>query len=352
MTLSQWKYLQTLCTTYIQTHSPVCPSENSLPVTTLLPLIKTHRLLHILRPTHPSIKPSQISQHLKGLKMTSALTQCFSEFKKNDIPALLLKGPILSQQLYQNPCSRFYKDLDVWVHPSTLSKAITILQDLGYQLTTPFNIKISHLTRDVSLIHPQKKIQIELHWYLTRAERQFPLSFNEAWAMSKSLPIHTHDIHTLDDVSLYLYLCQHGSYHHWNRLNWALDICILESKLSPESISKLTHLLPTHSIRHTVYDFISLSHTLWGYKSLFYPLFSTQNQFRYRIQTHLSLFLIQQSHLSQSKARHIALYPIKFLIGLIKEPLRYQVRFYIRKLILLLPKKVSLYISKNAKIQL
>jgi Uncharacterised nucleotidyltransferase len=85
-------------------------------------------------------------------------------------PAIVLKGPAISDRLYSDPALRPYADLDLMVARESLEEAKTALSAIGYeervQLRPGFEIAHGH-TLDMVRAVGRKSVEVEVHWRLS-----------------------------------------------------------------------------------------------------------------------------------------------------------------------------------------
>ncbi|MBM7573497.1 nucleotidyltransferase family protein [Aquibacillus albus] len=198
-----------------------------------------------------SIVPDRIMQRLEHyytnntfnmLALTAEMGNVCQAFSDNNIQALVLKGPVLAESLYGNISDRTSKDLDILVPIDSINKVKTILTEYGYILdkNQPWILddwkwKYHHL----SYYHPEKKVQIEIHWRLSPEMGKEP-SFDELWKRRKVSDLTDGPVYLLGSEDLLFYLMNHGFRHAWFRLRWLVDINRLLSKeLNPYIVDSL-----------------------------------------------------------------------------------------------------------------
>ena len=121
---------------------------------------------------------------------------------------------------------RTSKDLDILVSIDEMEKTEEILVSLGYEADHKFSKVLSDWkwkSHHISYLHPQKKIQIEVHWKLNSRFIQEP-SFDELWNRKKASELTVYPIYLLGREDLFFYLSSHGARHAWFRLRWLKDI--------------------------------------------------------------------------------------------------------------------------------
>lgn len=186
-----------------------------------------------------------IQQHLRTTKDLLRITEILNQF---DIPYVVLKGIPLNQQLYQNKCLRFSKDIDLLIPLPKLTLAHQKLTALGFQLVSEYtpaslkkqNKRIYSALKDVTYTHPQSRVEIELHWDTTITP-QFGFIFSDIEAHRQLIFIENIGVHVLKNEYNFVYLCIHGSVSHWRRLKWLIDVGLffLKHTLSWEKVIEI-----------------------------------------------------------------------------------------------------------------
>ncbi|MGQ3477920.1 nucleotidyltransferase domain-containing protein [Paenibacillus sp. TY11] len=159
------------------------------------------------------------------------------------IRVLMLKGPALAQQLYGDVSMRTSKDIDLLIAPDDMDEAEHWMKEAGYRSKSgEVRVLGSWKWKDhhASFLHPQKRVEIELHWRLHPDGGGEP-SFDELWncrqmgkaaGASRMVPLASADnrtamtscMYTLGSEHQFLYLSAHGARHGWFRLRWLVDI--------------------------------------------------------------------------------------------------------------------------------
>lgn len=191
-------------------------------------------------------------QHaMRNVSMTGKLVEIIRIFDTAGIPAVPFKGPTLSMRVYKSIALRQFIDLDILVMPKHFDRAVRLLLDSGYELHSAGAASMRGAFRinrrkDVSLVHPDDNIRVELHWKLSGSYFSMPLQLNRLWMrMDKSI-LGGVPVSTLPFNDLFVYLCLHAARHGFERLEWICDINELilnETDTDWESIRK-------HARRH------------------------------------------------------------------------------------------------------
>ena len=181
--------------------------------------------------------PVHVQQELKArsdacrvqaLKYVAVLAGILKAFSRAEIPVMVLKGPILSSELYGDVGLRQSKDLDLEISLKDLPRARACLEEHGYTLEssyfpmTPRQEK-RFLQREahIGLVDPQGSCTLELHW---SHYWDAPGEAAHRWARSVSAVWHGCPYRAMDPVDQVLYLCSHGSQHAWFRAKWLGDL--------------------------------------------------------------------------------------------------------------------------------
>jgi len=165
---------------------------------------------------------------LENMTLAAELINITKQFDKNKLPYLSIKGPALSQSLYQDVTTRQICDLDILVDEKDLIHVSNILIKQGYRTELPYallkNDGFLALDNDFTFLHHQKKIMIELHWKLFPSRHHMPLDFEMLYHDHTFVTLQKHDVKVLSNENNLLYLCLHASKHLFEQLKWLCDI--------------------------------------------------------------------------------------------------------------------------------
>lgn len=159
------------------------------------------------------------------LRLSGEMEQVSKLFTENQIRILFLKGPVIADDIYGDISLRTSKDLDILITETDLTRAEEILLSNGYEREGILNTFVgwTWMHHHVSFYHPQKRIQIEIHWRL----HPFPnkeYSFNELWERKRVSTLTSYPVYLLGKEDLFSFLIIHGARHGWVRLRWLADI--------------------------------------------------------------------------------------------------------------------------------
>jgi hypothetical protein len=149
-------------------------------------------------------------------------------FSEAGVPLLTFKGPLLAQKYYGNLAFRQFGDVDLLVKRADLGRARTLLEAQGYQVArslTDAEIERRHQAQlGLEFTHEETGVVVELHWALLNRTFSFSLAPSALWPRARTVPLGTASIQALAPADLLLYLCAHGTKHHWSRLLCACDV--------------------------------------------------------------------------------------------------------------------------------
>jgi len=164
----------------------------------------------------------------RNVILSNELTKVLSIFKQRDISAIVIKGTFLAEQLYGNPSLRTVSDMDILVQPEKLSKASSLLLEMGYHKYTEQDVW-QHPFHDVFYRQAQFPLFIELHWNLDdRKLVAFPEQ--EIWHRAQQFQIQGETIMMLAPEDNLLFLSVHLAKQSTQMLKSLCDITELIKK--------------------------------------------------------------------------------------------------------------------------
>ncbi len=165
--------------------------------------------------------------------------------RQRGIETIFLKGPFLSQQIYGDIAIRPSRDIDILVQPHFIDKAISILEDEGYNLIYP-DFKLTDKQQrfyrkrknQMALKNPTTGVLIEVHWRLFSQNILMPIPIEKVFVDSREVSIAGKGVKVLSHQHNFEFLCIHGSIHQWFRLMWLRDIAqmLLDGKVSVNEV--------------------------------------------------------------------------------------------------------------------
>lgn len=168
--------------------------------------------------------------------MTGELIRVVSLLAQQGIPAIPYKGPVLAAWLYGDVSGRQFDDLDLFLHPRDVPKALELLRDGGYRPVVPLSPRRQAATlrsrSEYRLVNDQG-VLLEIQWSLTPSALSVPLDFDTLWSRRQMVSIGGGEINSFSPEDTLLILCIHGGVHLWSRLGWVCDVAQLV-QLHPE----------------------------------------------------------------------------------------------------------------------
>jgi hypothetical protein len=144
------------------------------------------------------------------------------------VSVLPFKGPLLAHQYYGNLAFRNFGDLDLLVPRSALAQTRRVLLAQGFvppaARTADEEAEMVEAQLGVEFVRPADGVQVEVHWALLNETFAFPLPFDAVWARAHQYRVGATAVHALAPEDLLLYLCAHGTKHHWAALKWVSDV--------------------------------------------------------------------------------------------------------------------------------
>ncbi len=169
----------------------------------------------------------------RNLALVGELLQLSELLTRHHIPFLALKGPALALLAYGDPALRQFRDLDILVRRSDVTRASDVLTARGYQprlkLTPAREAAFRAAFCEHEFARPDGML-VELHWAFFPRAFGFSLRFEDALAQGQPVRLGGSIVQTLGPEDLLVYLCAHGTYHRWVRLEWIVDVARLAGR--------------------------------------------------------------------------------------------------------------------------
>jgi hypothetical protein len=189
-----------------------------------------------------NLKQRSDACRMKALVHLQLLAGILKAFNSANIPAMPLKGPLASLELYGDAGLRESKDLDVLVSPAKLAEAQQCLCQNGWRLRNDE----SHLTprqsefrskyeQHLTFVHASHKSELELHWRTLWGSDD---TFERRWQASIAAQWQGCSYRAMNAIDLAVQLCEHGSGHAWFRAKWLGDMARMYSdrRIEPEAV--------------------------------------------------------------------------------------------------------------------
>jgi hypothetical protein len=188
------------------------------------------------------------SNGIKNLLMTGYLSRILSLLKKQNIPAIPFKGPVLAIELYGDSGLRSFCDIDILIQQKDLPRTIKVLAILDFHPVFPLNDqqlkKLSVTDNEYPLQQKENSISLDLQWELSGGYFPSPITFETLFEQSKTLQIAGRETTVFSDEDLLFYLCVHGNQHTWKQLD---HVCCVAGLLAKHPDINLNTVLLTAS---------------------------------------------------------------------------------------------------------
>jgi hypothetical protein len=151
------------------------------------------------------------------------------------VPAIVLKGPSLAADYYQDPALRPFTDLDLLVRHDHRARAIDVLTTLGYAHASPgrsLPYELEHAPA-ANFAPPRGALllPIDLHWDCVihpGGRRATDIAADEIWSRAQATPAWGATAWTLAPEDLVVYLAAHLAIHHvLTGILWQLDLALV-----------------------------------------------------------------------------------------------------------------------------
>ncbi|MFQ3639805.1 MAG: nucleotidyltransferase family protein [Chloracidobacterium sp.] len=162
------------------------------------------------------------------LQLTAQTDRVFDTLSAVNIPAAILKGPVLGERLYGGDGLRSSSDLDVLIPYGQVQPALAALASLGYQADATTVARA--LAGDHNIALDNVLPPLELHFHLFR---RFGVTLRADDFLARAIPYQTQHgqvVSVLAPEDEFLFLCVHAAAHSFARLAWLFDLKLLLHK--------------------------------------------------------------------------------------------------------------------------
>ncbi len=163
-----------------------------------------------------------------ALQRAGLAVQMAAAFRQAGVDALFLKGPVLSQRLYDRPDVRGEGDVDVLVRPDHMERARLVLSAQGAvaeaEVATGLHRFVHHEDR---YRDAGTGVLIEVHHRLSANPYALPWDFEALWRERSHVRIAGEALAVLSTGHEALFLIVHAAGHGWQRLRWLADVAVL-----------------------------------------------------------------------------------------------------------------------------
>ena len=184
----------------------------------------------IAEPARDAIAKKSAFSAANNLLLANKLFSLLSLLKDNQVPAMALKGPALSDELYGDLTLRQCSDIDLLIRREDIQTAKKLITQNGF--VPQFTLSEVNEKRYIesqyfyNFFDPNEKIALDLHWGINTPGFGFSPDTTIFFEHTKSIELMGTDIDILSDENLIIMLSVHGGKHLWCQLNWILDFAM------------------------------------------------------------------------------------------------------------------------------
>lgn len=220
------------------TQRPAC--DSSVDWAYFLRLSDQHRLLPIVYsalhenwPGPPAalerLRADAAGVSLKSVALAREAVRLARLMEAAEIPAMVIKGPVLGSIAYGNPAMRQFGDIDLLARPGDIAHAAEVLRADGYrgrsrggpQAFQQLAIGQEQFTK------PGHPGFVELHWRLMPSFFDYGPDEDVIWRRASTAALGDGRVLTLCDRDAMLFLCAHGAKHGWPALQLVGDVAAI-----------------------------------------------------------------------------------------------------------------------------
>ena len=158
-----------------------------------------------------SLRKSYHRSAARNMRVYQQLIRVLEAFRREAVQVILLKGVHLAELVYGNIALRPMGDIDLLVRNRDLSKACSILETEGYEMSK------EDVARSLEHLPPFRKIgclDVEIHFNIAAPPVSNNFSVEEFWDGARTEQIQGVQVLTLCPEDLLLHLCMHTTIHH------------------------------------------------------------------------------------------------------------------------------------------
>lgn len=207
---------------------------------------------------------------LQNLFLERELQEVLHAFNQANIPLILFKGPALAYTIYPKPYLRTYHDIDALISPSDISRAQTLLTDMGYTFYDEYRVDAVDEQRtgyNYTLQRPGSPLAviIELHTAPHNSEIGALFERGTLWQRAQPITVLGEQTLTLNPADHLLYLCWHYRFHGFSRLLWLYDVVMMVRTYGKElDWTTLIRMAHRQQLGATLYYCLLWSRNLFG----------------------------------------------------------------------------------------
>ena len=194
-----------------------------------LELVRQHGLLgcvHTVLAAHTDAVPEAIRATLRNdcqaftaraMLLSAELVRVTQRLSESIIKVIAYKGPALAQTLYGSAGTRHFKDLDVLIDESDISRTRRNMLSQGYHSRL-------ELEWEQSFVRDDTKIMVDVHWAFAHQSLRLDLPFDSVWQRRRRIKIGDKAIATLGKEDTLIVQCINAAKDDWASLGQIFEI--------------------------------------------------------------------------------------------------------------------------------
>jgi hypothetical protein len=209
------------------------------------------------------LRQRYLMRSARNLQLTTELLRILDLFDSEGIPAVPFKGPVLADQLYEDPALREFNDIDILVPRKHAFKALRLLQSLGYPPIPEFSsdAEFGILRHDLHyhLLRPEDNVAVEIHWTLVPEYFLLDLPLNDWWKRMEPVSFNNRRIFSFAREDLLLVLAIQGCKHRFQYIQWIGDLARFLQK-NPDLDWDRVLRTSSQDLRHILFIALIVAH--------------------------------------------------------------------------------------------
>jgi hypothetical protein len=161
----------------------------------------------------PSLAQLRAAARTLGVDATASETE--QALRRAGCASIVLKGPMLQRELYDDGSHRPYVDVDLLVSPRDFDAAGAALAAIGFTLVIDHRDHLTIVEPHAQEWHRPPADKVDLHWRLPGVGIPASAAWGILEARTVPLPIGTTTARGLDSVGIALLVALHAANHGW-----------------------------------------------------------------------------------------------------------------------------------------
>lgn len=159
------------------------------------------------------------------------LSQVIERLEGAAVQVVVLKGLVLSHQIWGDIETRASCDLDLLVRPEDIERALHCVHELGFapvgEAAAGWLPEQLRIEQEIHLWKEAAQTEVDLHWRLHRPNYRMSPRTEELWERAGAVEINGQRFDTLGLSDNLMFLAMHAAKHDWSAARWLVDIAEL-----------------------------------------------------------------------------------------------------------------------------